>query len=158
MAVLRTERLHLAMRLIRQTSMPMTRVAENAGFASVRRFNAAIKEACGRSPTELRHGGRTQRLPRNGSSLVLRLAFRPPFDWTLIVDYLRARAIPGVERVDRESYRRTVRFDGGASLVTIRPSERDRVLLRRTAGRVGERSGECHSQRAPSVRHRRRAG
>jgi AraC family transcriptional regulator of adaptative response / DNA-3-methyladenine glycosylase II len=129
MAVLRTERLHLAMRLICQTSMPMTRVAENAGFASVRRFNAAIKEACGRSPTQLRHGRRAARLSRNGSSLVLRLAYRPPFDWALMADYLRSRAIPGVERVDREAYRRTVRFDGGASSVTIRPSENERVLL-----------------------------
>jgi AraC family transcriptional regulator of adaptative response / DNA-3-methyladenine glycosylase II len=129
MAVLRTERLHLALRLIRQTGMPMTRVAENAGFASVRRFNAAIKEASGRSPTELRHGRRAARLARDGSSLVLRLAYRPPFDWGLMVDYLRARAIPGVERVDGESYRRAVRHDGGASSITVRPSEGERLLL-----------------------------
>jgi AraC family transcriptional regulator of adaptative response / DNA-3-methyladenine glycosylase II len=129
MAVVRTERLHLALRLIGQTDLPMTHVAAHAGFASVRRFNAAIKEACGRSPTDLRHARRAPTLPRGSSLLVLRLAFRPPFDWTLLTDYLRARAIPGVEHVDREFYRRTVRFGSVASTVTIRPSEGERVLL-----------------------------
>lgn len=38
-----------------------------------------------------------------------RLAFEPPFDWPFFLAFHRARALPGVEQVDGERYRRTVR-------------------------------------------------
>jgi AraC family transcriptional regulator of adaptative response / DNA-3-methyladenine glycosylase II len=127
-AVARTERLHLAMRLIDQTDLPMTEIAAGAGFASLRRFNAAIRAAWGRPPTALRRR-RPQAERRSGESfLTLRLAFRPPFDWPFVVAYLRPRLTPGVECVDLESYRRTVRFDGVVSSVTVRPSPGESVL------------------------------
>ncbi len=38
-----------------------------------------------------------------------RLRFTPPFDWDFFLIFHRARALPGVEQVDGECYRRTVR-------------------------------------------------
>ncbi|MCW5698709.1 MAG: DNA-3-methyladenine glycosylase 2 family protein [Rhodospirillales bacterium] len=38
----------------------------------------------------------------------LSLPFTPPYDWAGIVEFLAARAIPGVEQVDGECYRRTI--------------------------------------------------
>jgi AraC family transcriptional regulator of adaptative response / DNA-3-methyladenine glycosylase II len=59
-AVARTRRLHLARRLIDETTLPMTEVAFAAGFASVRRFNEAIGAAWGKSPGELRRDARAR--------------------------------------------------------------------------------------------------
>jgi AraC family transcriptional regulator of adaptative response / DNA-3-methyladenine glycosylase II len=38
-----------------------------------------------------------------------RLRFTPPFDWDFFLIFHRARALPGVEQIDGECYRRTVR-------------------------------------------------
>ncbi|SRR5579885_13303 len=37
------------------------------------------------------------------------LRFRPPYDWRAMLSFLDARAVGGVEQVDGDSYRRTVR-------------------------------------------------
>jgi AraC family transcriptional regulator of adaptative response / DNA-3-methyladenine glycosylase II len=39
------------------------------------------------------------------------LPYRPPFDWTALLDYFRKRAIPGVECVNGTEYRRTFCLD-----------------------------------------------
>jgi AraC family transcriptional regulator, regulatory protein of adaptative response / DNA-3-methyladenine glycosylase II len=107
LAVAQTRRLLFAKRLLDETSLPIARVAEAAGFASLRRFNDAIQRTYRRPPRELR------RTSRSGSSeLALRLAFRPPFDWDALLAYLAGRATPGVERVVDGVYRRT--FELGA--------------------------------------------
>jgi AraC family transcriptional regulator of adaptative response / DNA-3-methyladenine glycosylase II len=107
-SLVQTQRLHIAMHLLKETNLPITRVCQSSGFASVRRFNDAIKKSFGMSPTEFRkkHGaaGRlTQRLPIN-----IRLGYRPPYDWNLLVSYLDYRAIPGVESVHEGTYSRTI--------------------------------------------------
>ena len=43
-----------------------------------------------------------------GDEVVLRLAFRPPYDWAQVREFLATRAVPGVERVDARGYARTV--------------------------------------------------
>ena len=50
----------------------------------------------------------SSRAPHAGQSCV-RLSFAPPFDWAFFLLFHRARALPGVEQVDGECYRRTVR-------------------------------------------------
>jgi transcriptional regulator GlxA family with amidase domain len=52
--VARTARVQRAKRLIDGTDLPMTAVAAEAGFASLRSFNAAIRQTYRRAPTELR--------------------------------------------------------------------------------------------------------
>ncbi|TDH64125.1 methylphosphotriester-DNA--protein-cysteine methyltransferase family protein [Dankookia rubra] len=52
--VARTARVQRAKRLIDDTDLPMTGVAAEAGFASLRSFNAAIRQTYRRAPTELR--------------------------------------------------------------------------------------------------------
>jgi AraC family transcriptional regulator of adaptative response / DNA-3-methyladenine glycosylase II len=46
----------------------------------------------------------------------LALAYRPPFDWAALLDYLTYRAIPGVESVHDGVYRRTIRIPGASAL------------------------------------------
>ncbi len=54
--VAKTARLHRAKRLISDTALPMSEVAMQAGFSSLRRFNAAFQEVYKRPPTALRRG------------------------------------------------------------------------------------------------------
>src|SRR6185369_415267 len=79
-------RLDFARKLIAETALPMTRIAGSAGFASVRRFNAAIRERFRRSPTEMR---RRRRGTSESEGVVLSLPFRPPSIgrrlWTITV-------------------------------------------------------------------------
>jgi AraC family transcriptional regulator of adaptative response / DNA-3-methyladenine glycosylase II len=122
-AVARTRRLHFAKQLIDETNLPMSEIAVAAGYGSVRRFNATIRARYSRTPSELRRlsryggGGR-------GGGLVLRLAYRPPYDWSGVLEYLDAHAIPGVEIVRDGSYYRTVVLNGKPGYIVARSAER----------------------------------
>jgi AraC family transcriptional regulator, regulatory protein of adaptative response / methylated-DNA-[protein]-cysteine methyltransferase len=52
--VARTTRLQKAKQLLDQTRLPMSEIAERAGFGSLRRFNAVFAEVYGRTPTQIR--------------------------------------------------------------------------------------------------------
>ena len=52
--VAKTLRVQRAKRLISDTALPMGDIAEQSGFKSVRRFNAAFRELYGRPPRSLR--------------------------------------------------------------------------------------------------------
>src|SRR5215471_4135463 len=53
-AVAQTRRLHFAKKLIDETNLPMNQIALAAGFGSVRRFNAGIRNVYRRTPMQLR--------------------------------------------------------------------------------------------------------
>jgi AraC family transcriptional regulator of adaptative response / DNA-3-methyladenine glycosylase II len=109
-AVAQTRRVLFAKQLIHETNMPMTEVALAAGFGSIRRFNETFRELFHRPPSALR-----RKTSSNSSGaeagVKLRLRYRPPYDWESMLDYLRARAIPGVEIVEKGTYLRTVGID-----------------------------------------------
>jgi AraC family transcriptional regulator of adaptative response / DNA-3-methyladenine glycosylase II len=52
-------------------------------------------------------------------ALVLRLPFHPPLDWDGLLDFLRERAIPGVERIEARRYLRTHPVEGGAARISV---------------------------------------
>jgi AraC family transcriptional regulator of adaptative response / DNA-3-methyladenine glycosylase II len=97
-----TRRLLFAKQLLTETNMSVTDVALASGFGSLRRFNAAFAQANRITPRELR------RKPHeaNGDSLVLRLHYRPPYDFASLLAFFKGRALPGIEVVDDESYSR----------------------------------------------------
>ena len=116
--VAQTRRLHFAKKLIDETDLPLTTLCFAAGFGSVRRFNAVLKQSYGKSPRELRARRLTRTNRERGSAvgaIVLTLSYRPPFDWTALLSFLAYRAIPGVEQVTESSYARSFRIinDGG---------------------------------------------
>jgi AraC family transcriptional regulator of adaptative response / DNA-3-methyladenine glycosylase II len=129
--VAQTRRLHFAKKLIDETKLSMAEVALSSGFSSVRRFNAAIRRAYGRSPRELR-GGETARGESVGSSdIELNLAFRPPFHWASLIRFLLPRLTPGVESAGLDAYRRTVSIDGVKGIVEVAPSQGSSQLVAR---------------------------
>ena len=97
-----TQRLLLAKRLLRETSLHLTDIAFASGFGSVRRFNALFKSRYGLSPRAIR--GKAI----DTDTLSVQLEFRPPLAWKSLLAYLSLRAIPGVEMADDTHYRRTV--------------------------------------------------
>ncbi len=52
----------------------------------------------------------------------LELGFRPPYDWSSINAFLAARAIPGIEVVEDDRYRRTIDLAGQHGTIEVRPS------------------------------------
>ena len=97
-----TRRLLFAKQLLTETAMPVTEVALASGFRSLRRFHAAFAQANRIAPRELR------RRPHavEGGALVLRLAYRPPYDFATLLAFLRDRSLPGIEQVDEHGYAR----------------------------------------------------
>ena len=107
-AVHNNRRLLLAKQLITETEMPMTEIALASGFNSLRRFNAAFVEGCAMPPSAIRRLQTPLTTPGRwqGNCLSLRLAYRPPFDFALMLAFLAKRAIPGIERITESSYER----------------------------------------------------
>ncbi|MGJ7901881.1 AlkA N-terminal domain-containing protein [Lysobacter sp. 1R34A] len=102
-----TRRLLFAKQLLTETRLPITEIAMAAGFGSLRRFNTTFREAYRMAPRDLRR--RPNESPEgNGDSLILRLGYRPPYDFAAMLDFLRGRALPGVEAVDAHSYSRVI--------------------------------------------------
>ncbi|MGH7858365.1 MAG: AlkA N-terminal domain-containing protein, partial [Candidatus Binatia bacterium] len=128
-AIGRTRRVHFARRLITESELPMTAVAFSSGFRSIRQFNDSVRSSFRASPSDLRRRSRSK--PPDGEGLVLKLAFRPPYDQAGLFRFLRDRAIPGVESVDEASYRRTVETGGAAGTIEVRAVPEEPFLLLR---------------------------
>jgi AraC family transcriptional regulator of adaptative response / DNA-3-methyladenine glycosylase II len=127
LAVAQTRRLHFAARLLEATSLPITQVAQAAGYGSSRRFNDAFRKTFRRTPRELR------RLRRRGGEggaeeVTLRLAYRPPYDWAHVREFLAVRAVPGVERVDARGYARTIACGERHAFVCVAPLDAENAL------------------------------
>lgn len=104
-----TRRLLFAKQLLTETRLPITEVAAASGFSSLRRFNAAFLDAYRMAPSALRRQAPQETTADDAAApLVLRLGYRPPFDFAATLKFLHGRALPGVEAVDARSYSRTI--------------------------------------------------
>ncbi len=114
-----TRRLALAKRLLHDSDLSMAHVAMSAGFGSVRRFNGAFRERFGMAPTEVRRAAMTDAGENASATVKLRLDYRPPLAWAELLDFLRLRAIPGVEEVSGDIYTRRVVLGEHAGTVRV---------------------------------------
>ncbi len=136
-AIARARRVHFAVKLIEETELPITEVVFLAGFNSIRQFNHAVRTSFLQSPSELRrryglNGKASRKLERSDDpGLIVRLPYRPPFDWTAIISFLRPRAIPGVEFVEADCYRRTIEIGGMPGTIELWPCEAEAQLVMR---------------------------
>lgn len=125
---LQTRRLLLAKALLTDSTLPVHEIAFAAGFASLRRFNAAFVEHYRLQPTALRReGGGAVPVSR------LRLSYREPYDVAGVLAFLAPRAVAGVEVVGEGGITR--------SLALTHAGERHagwlRVSFNGKAGEVG---------------------
>lgn len=111
-----TRRLALAKQLLHDSELDLTTIAFASGFRSVRRFNAAFAARFDRPPSALR---RELAAKRGGRPINLRLDLRPPFCWPALLEFLRKRAIAGIEHVGAQEYRRLVVLDGHVGELSV---------------------------------------
>jgi AraC family transcriptional regulator of adaptative response / DNA-3-methyladenine glycosylase II len=130
-ALARAQRAQTARILLETTELPTADVAFAAGFASVRQFNDTVREVFATTPTGLRAARRRDAGVDSHPGVVqLRLPFRKPLDLPSMLDYLAARAIPGVESVRGDTYQRTLTLPNGAARAEIRPGGDSYLLCR----------------------------
>jgi AraC family transcriptional regulator, regulatory protein of adaptative response / DNA-3-methyladenine glycosylase II len=128
LAIARAQRAQTARVLAETTALPFSEIAFAAGFASIRQFNATVREVFALTPTQLRarvRGGarRSGPVEQVQPGLIrLRLAYRAPIDLDRIIAFLGARAIPGVESVDGGRYRRTIALPNGTGILALGPA------------------------------------
>ena len=111
---LQTHRLLLAKSLLADTRLTVTDVAMAAGFGSIRRFNDLFKRHYRLAPGKLRKQTRSHGESDRG--ITLSLGYRPPFAWESLISFLAARAVPGVESVADNAYRRTAAIKKGETV------------------------------------------
>lgn len=116
-----TRRLLFARKLLGETALSVTDIALASGYRSVRRFNAAFQATYKMSPREMRRSS----VPQATGELSLRLPYRTPYDFAGLLEFFARRAMPGVETVDAQSYRRhfVLRGAPGTLEVTACPGE-----------------------------------
>ena len=121
LALARAQRAQTARTLIETTDLGLAEIAFAAGFGSVRQFNDTVREVYSIAPSELRTAAR-RRAPVGRGTLTVRLAYRPPLHAASTLDFLRMRAIPGVEIVTDHDYTRAIRLPYGTAYVQLTPA------------------------------------
>jgi AraC family transcriptional regulator, regulatory protein of adaptative response / DNA-3-methyladenine glycosylase II len=116
-AIAQTRRLHFAKKLLDETDLPMVDIAFCAGFASLRRFNTLFAQTFKQNPTAIRKQREIHLVEK--TNLFLKLAYRPPLDWVSLLEFMQARAIPGVENIKDDTYRRTVQFGEVVGIIEV---------------------------------------
>jgi AraC family transcriptional regulator of adaptative response / DNA-3-methyladenine glycosylase II len=142
LALARAQRAQTARILVESTDLGLAEIAFAAGFGSVRQFNDTLRQVYASAPSQLRaNAGRGAGTPsrRSGTTaadpagtgtgrtapgaLTLRLAYRPPLHAQALLEFLAARAIPGVEIADAGRYTRALRLPHGPATVELTPSD-----------------------------------
>jgi AraC family transcriptional regulator of adaptative response / DNA-3-methyladenine glycosylase II len=119
----RAQRAQAARTLIESTGLRLAEVALAAGFGSVRQFNDTISAIYARTPSELRRRARRRLGAPTPGAVELRLSARAPFDGAGLLDFLAARAVPGVELVADGAYSRTLALEHGGGRVSLTPEQ-----------------------------------
>jgi len=133
LALARTRRAHTARLLLEATDLSIMEVAFAAGFSSIRQFNETVRSVFAATPGELRRAGRRGGASKalEGGGIHLSLPYREPFDTGSLLEFLGARAVPGIEAYEDGVYRRTLRLPRGAGTVALSAGEkRMRCVLR----------------------------
>jgi AraC family transcriptional regulator of adaptative response / DNA-3-methyladenine glycosylase II len=124
LALARAQRAQTARILLETTGLRAAEIAFAAGFSSVRQFNETVSEVFALSPTALRARSAARPMIADGTwtapgTVVLRLAYRLPSQPARLLEFLAARAVPGVEDGDANRYRRTLSLPHGAGVAEV---------------------------------------
>lgn len=120
--LVRTTRLLFARRLLSTTSLPVASVAFGSGFGSLSRFNHDFRARYGATPSEFR--SRTARATNGGGpGIEIALAWRAPYAWGAVLEYLAKRGIPGVETVRDGRYFRSLRIGNRLGWIAAGPGD-----------------------------------
>jgi AraC family transcriptional regulator, regulatory protein of adaptative response / DNA-3-methyladenine glycosylase II len=118
-AVAQTRRVLFAKQLIHDTALSMTEVALASGFSSLRRFNEVFHDLFHRPPRSIRRKSAVS-FSDAGSGTEFRISYRAPYDWDSMLEFLRARAISGIETIEKGVYKRTVEIGGQCGFIEVK--------------------------------------
>ncbi len=116
LALARSHRAQIARVLIETTTLNMSEIAFAAGFNSIRQFNDTMRAVYAATPTQLR--GRRHR-PGTAGTMRVRIAVRKPFAADQLLDFLRVRAVDGIEAAGEDWYERSLRLPHGHGVVRL---------------------------------------
>ena len=103
-AVAQTRRVHFAKKLDRRNSSPHDAGGDGGWLqAASGDLTPHSVNLYGRSPRELRSLTARHHNGAASGHYTFHLGYRPPYHWKALIDFLAARAIPGVEIADRRS-------------------------------------------------------
>ena len=129
LAIARAQRSQTARILLETTDLPIAHVAFAAGFSSVRQCNDTVRQIFADTPSGLRgraaraaagkRGARADTGRAAAQAIRLRLPCRRPFSPASVLQFLGARALPGVETLEGSSYRRSLRLPHGHGIVAL---------------------------------------
>ncbi|WP_326555481.1 AlkA N-terminal domain-containing protein [Micromonospora sp. NBC_01813] len=133
LALARAQRAQTARILVEKTGLAVAEIAFAAGFGSVRQFNDTFRAVYGVPPTGLRARLRALKAPTAATgagdghggpgAIAVRLAFRRPLPAAVLLGFLAARAVPGVEAATADAYHRALRLPYGPGAVTLTPHD-----------------------------------
>jgi AraC family transcriptional regulator of adaptative response / DNA-3-methyladenine glycosylase II len=121
------QQLNLARKMIVETGLPITEIAYSTGFQSLRRFNEAFKTRFAQAPTAIRKTPTAGR--KEGASTSLKLNYRPPFNWQLLLQYLMRHQIDQIEEIGPASYVRYFPTRQGMGRVVVENDEDASCLI-----------------------------
>jgi len=113
--IAQTGRLLAARRLLNETALSITEIGFASGFRSLRRFNATMKDRYGASPSQMRGRKQIQR----GETFTVTLSPRGDYDLRFIADFLRLRALTGVEIGSAKRYARVLKIGDALGWIDI---------------------------------------
>ena len=113
---LQTRRLLNAKQWLTDTDLSMTEISALSGFHSVRRFNTAFRDHYRLNPSQLRLQ-RAQGPQLGNEGILVRAAYRPPYDVAAMVGFHGKRMLAGIEAMKTTEqgtkFGRTVEIDHG---------------------------------------------
>jgi AraC family transcriptional regulator, regulatory protein of adaptative response / DNA-3-methyladenine glycosylase II len=127
--VAQTRRILFAKQLIDETALSMTDIAMAAGFASIRCFNDAMQKTYQKPPRDLRKLKAMTTESNKNPHITLKLPFSPPYDWDTLITILAGRAMPGIEVVASDSYRRTIAIGQAHGVIEVCPVPGENYLI-----------------------------
>ena len=103
--VARYHRAMFAKKLLMFSQQSVTNIAFASGFGSIRQFNQVFKEIFGMTPSAVKK----ETTVVDGIDTTLLVPYNSPFNFSQIIEFMKIRAIRGVEVIDETSYARTFR-------------------------------------------------
>lgn len=113
--------------LLTDTALPEDEIAVITGYNDADAMLAELTELYHRDPVKVRRPIPVPSRP-GLKSCTLNLAYRPPYDWPGLLNYFRARAVPGLEAVEADSYHRTFRLNGRSGRLSLRNHPEENAL------------------------------
>lgn len=126
--LIQTRRLLMAKQLLTETAIPVTEIAFASGFASLRRFNDAFVGRYKMPPSKLRRAAAEPTKLMAGDVSTIQLAYRPPYDWPEMLNFLALRALKNTEWVSEQTYGRTIRLGTHKGWVRVSDAPDKRAL------------------------------